>query len=246
MTEKRSRNKNLAPKTRRLIYYRAVTQRDIPRDFLANTLIKEIKESREIYPTLETAKRYISDARNSGNPIDEPWSIACCSEYSSFFPPDSIPVLMNYKQWIQGLSKVSKEAHDRHNEYTNLFGVSISDISIRHAIWIIRLKPLIEKTFADQIANDENMRLAYTFAITLVYMIAEMTCEILNEHFISTGLDSALASGDLDTLSRIYGLSLMASSKPTNCNYDCESCKYMRVPGFTKFCMPRPRKEGDK
>ena len=197
----------------------------------------------EIPPSFETAKRYISKARNSGNPIDEPWSIACCSEYSSFFPPESIPVLMNYKQWIHELSKVSKEAHE---EYKNLFGVSMSDISIRHAIWIIRLKPLIEKIFADKMANDENIRLGYPFFIAMIYEIAEMTCEILDEHFISTGLDSALTTGDLDTLARIGGLGLLAASKPSNCNGDCESCKYMRVPGSTTWCMPRPQKEGGK
>jgi hypothetical protein len=213
---------------------------------LANTLIKEIKESGEIPPSFETAQRYISKARNSGNPIDEPWSIACCSEYSAFFPPDSIPVLMNYKQWIHEHSKVSKDAHDLYNEYKDLFGVSISDISIRHAIWIIRLKPLVEKTFADKIKNHENLRFGYPLFVAWIYAIAEMTCEILNEHFISTGLDHALAAGDLDTLVRIGGLGILAASKPSNCNGDCESCKYMIIPGFTKFCMPRPQKEGVK
>jgi len=240
MAEKRSRPKNLTPTIKRLIYHRAVTQRDIPRDFLANTLIKEIEEIGEIPPSFETAKRYISKARNSANPIDEPWSIACCSEYNAFFPPDSIPVLMSYKQWVYELSK------DTDQEYKDLFGVSMSDISIRHAIWIIRLKPLIEKTFADQMENNENIRLLYTFSIAMIYMIAEMTCDILDEHFISTGLDSALASGDLHTLSRIGGLGILAGSKPINCDGDCESCKYMRVPGFTKICMPRPQKEGGK
>ena len=79
----------------------------------------------------------------------------------------------------------------------------------------------------------------------MVYQIAEMTCEILQERFISTGLDSTLATGDLDTLARIGGLGIMASSKPIKCDNNCESCKYMRVPGFTKICMPRPKKEGD-
>lgn len=246
MINKKSRPRELKPSVKQLIYYRALTQRMVPREFLANELIKEIEEIGEIAPTLETTKRYISRARNADNPLDKPWSIACCSEYSGFFPPDSIPVLMNYKQWIHGLSKVSKEAHDRYNEYTNLFGVTMSDISIRHAIWIIRLKPLVEKTFADKMENDENIRFGYPFFIAMVYEIAETTCEILNEHFITTGLDNALAAGDLDTLARIGGLGLLAASKPANCNGDCESCKYMRIPGSIKLCMPRPKKEGVK
>lgn len=240
MDENKSKPRELKPFVRRLIVYRAITQRKMPREFLARELIKEIKEADEIPPTFETAKRYISQARNSSNPLDKPWSIACCSEYSSFFPPDSIPVLMNYKQWVYDLSK------DAEGEFKNLFGVSMSDISIRHAIWIIRLKPLIEQTFAAQMANDENVRLGYPFIIASIYTMAEMTCEVLDEHFISTGLDSALASRDLHTLSRIYGLSMLAASKPTNCDGDCESCKYIRIPGFTKWCMPRLKKEGDK
>lgn len=242
---KKSRPRELKPNVKRLIYYRAVTQRMVPREFLANQLIKEIEDIGEIAPAFETAKRYISRARNADNPLDKPWSIACCSEYSAFFPPDSIPVLINYKQWIHELSKTSKDAKEAHDQIKDLFGVSPSDISIRHAIWIIRLKPLIEKTFADQMKNDENVRFGYLYFVSTIYEIAEMTCEILDEHFISTGLDHALIVGDLHTLARIGGLGLLAQSKPANCNFDCESCKYMRIPGFTKLCMPRPKKEDD-
>lgn len=236
---RRSRPRELKPSVKRLIYYRAVSQRMVPREFLCNELIKEIEEAGEIAPTHETTKRYISRARNADNPLDKPWSIACCSEYSSFFPPDSIPVLVNYKKWVHELLK------EADNEYKDLFGVSMSDISIRHAIWIIRLKPLIEKMFADQMTNDENVRLGYPFLIAMIYSIAEMTCEILEEHFISTGLDNTLMAGDLDTLARIGGLGILASSKPANCNYECESCKYIRIPGFTNLCMPK-RKEGEE
>lgn len=246
MTEYGTRPKNLTPSVKRLIYHRAVTQRDIPRALLANTLIQEIRNSGEIPPSFETAQRYISKARNSGNPIDEPWSIACCSEYSVFFPPESIPILMNYKQWIYGFTELSKEAYAKYKEYEDLFGVPMPIMSIRHAIWIIRLKPLIEKTFAELMANDENIRLAYTFSIPYIYVIAEITCEILKEHFISTGLDNALVAGDIDTLAKIGGLGFQAASKPINCDHNCEYCKYMRVPGSTIYCMPRPKKESDK
>lgn len=236
----KSRPRELKPSVKRLIYYRAVTQRMVPREFLANELIREIEEIGEIAPALETTKRYISRARNVDNPLDKPWSIACCSEYSLFFPPDSIPVIMNYRQWVHEFSK------DADGEYRDLFGISMSDISIRHAIWIIRLKPLIEKTFADQMENDNDVRFGYPFFIAMVYQMAEITCEMLGERFVTTGLDNALVSRDLDTISRIGGLSILASSKPANCNYECEACKYMRIPGFTKLCMPRPKKEGDK
>jgi len=244
--EKRTRPRELKPAVKILIYQRAITQRKIPREFLANQLINEIEESGEIPPSLETAKRYISKARNADNPLDEPWSIGCCSEYSSFFPPDSIPVLMNYKQWIHGLSKLSKDAHDKYEEYKNLFGLSMSDISIRQAMWIVRLEPLTKNVFADEMAKDENLRFCYPFFVAMVYDIAQTACEILNERFTSTVLDSALASADLDTLARIGGLGIIASSKPSNCDYNCEYCKYMRVPGSKIYCMPKSKKEGEK
>jgi hypothetical protein len=239
MLNKKTKPRALKPSIKQLIVNRAITQRKIPREFLANELIKEIEELGEIAPTLETTKRYISKARNTENPLDEPWTIACCSEYNTFFPPDSIPFLISCKQWLRNVLK------EPDVEYREIFGLSMSDFSIRQAIWMVRLKPLIEKTFAEDMAKDENARLSHLFIIPNIYVMAEITCEILNEHFTSAGLDSALASRDLDSLARITGLGLLAASKPTNCNGDCESCKYMKIPGFKTLCMPKPRKEGD-
>ncbi len=237
---KKTRPRELKPSVKRLIYYRAVTQRMVPREFLANELIKEIKELGEITPALETAKRYISKARNADNPLDKPWSIACCSEYSSIFSPKSISEIMDYKQWIYHLLK------DKEGEYKDLFGSSVSDISIRHAMWIVRLKPLIEKTFSEKMENDENVRLGYPFFIAMIYSMAETTCEILDEHFVSFGLDNALVAGDLNTLAKIGGLSILATAKPIHCDWNCESCKYIKLPGFDKLCIPRQKKEGEK
>jgi len=235
-----TRPREIKPSVKRLIYYRAVTQRMVPREFLANELIKEIKGLGEIAPKLETAKRYISKARNADNPLDKPWSIACCSQYSSIFSPKSISEIMDYKQWIYHRFK------DKEGEYTGLFGSSVSDISIRHAMWIVRLKPLIDKTFAELIENDENVRFGYPFTIAIIYSMAEKTCEILDEHFVSFGLDNALAAGDLNTLARIAGLSILATSRPITCDNNCESCKYIKLPGFNKFCIPSQKKEGEK
>ncbi len=95
-------------------------------------------------------------------------------------------------------------------------------------------------------AKDENVRFGYPFFVSMVYEIAETTCEILKEPFTSAGLDTALASRDLDTLARIGGLGIIASSKDANCDHNCEYCKYMRVPGSKIYCMPRPKKESDK
>jgi hypothetical protein len=218
----------------------------MPREFLANELIKEIEESGEIPPTLETAKRYISKARNTNDPLDKPWSIACCSDYSSFFSPDSIPILISYKEWIRGHSEFSEKVRYQYEQYRKLFGFSISDITIRQAIWIVRLEPLIKKLFADEIAKDESILFDYTFSISLIYEIAEITCEILNEDFTSLGLDNALTLRDLDTLAKIGALGFLATARPANCNYECETCRYMRMPGSKRWCIPRPEKEGEK
>ena len=153
---------------------------------------------------------------------------------------------MSYKEWIHGLSKRSEESLDEYKEYKNLFGVSMSDISIRQAIWIVRLEPLVKHVFADEMSQDQDKRFGYPLFASMVYMIAEETCEILNEDFTSLGLDYALASGDLDALARIGALGIIASSKPANCDHECESCRYMRMPGSKTYCMPRPKKEGDK
>lgn len=239
MKKDRARPRELNPSVKHLIYYRAITQRKVPREFLAIQLINEIEDAGEIPPTIDTAKKYISKARNIDNPLDKPWSIASCGEYTPFFTPESISALMDYKKWAQELFT------DVYGEYMALFGVSPSQISIRHAIWIIRLKPLIEKLFADLMENDDNIRLGYPFNIAMIYAIAETTCEMLNESFVSTGLDSALISKDLNSLAKIGGLSLMASSKPIECIHNCESCKYQQIPGFPTLCMPK-RKENNK
>lgn len=236
--DKHSKPRALKPTIKRLIICRARTQRKIPREFLANELIKEIEESGEIPPTLETAKRYISKARNSDNPIDQPWTLSCCSEYSSFFPPDSIPILIGYKQWFNDLLKESDV------EFRKFFGLSPSDFSIRHSIWIIRLKPLIEETFADLMANDEQVRFGYPVTIAMVYEMAEMASEIMGEdHFDSSDLDRALVARDLNTFASISGKMVYASSKPIKCDLNCESCNYRKLPGFTTICTPKRKEE---
>ncbi len=118
MVGKKSRSPNLKPFVKKLIFSRAINQRNIPRDFLARALIKEIKEAGEISPSLETAIRYISDARNKYKPLDEPWTTDVCSEYASDFPPESIPYLLQLWRYSIHLDEV---------------------FTIRHAIWAARL-----------------------------------------------------------------------------------------------------------
>jgi hypothetical protein len=231
----------LKPSIRRLIVYRAISQRKIPREFLANELIKEIAEAGEIPPTLETAKKYISKARNSDNPLDKPWTLASCSEYASFFPPESLPILVDYKDY---LNKIENE-HESNTKKT--FGISLADFSIRDAIWIIRLKPLIDHISARLMINNTPIPFLYPVFIAKFYAGAELASETMEEdHFECSDLDKALFAGDIQTLYELAGMKVLATGKPCTRNNNCKSCEYVRIPDSNpKMCIPK-RKDGKK
>ena len=114
-------------------------------------------------------------------------------------------------------------------------------IKIYKKIIIMGVMELTEKdkAYIKKMENDENVRLGYPFTIAMLYSLAEMACEILEEDFVSTGLDTALAAGDLNTVADIGGLSILATSKPITCDNNCETCNYIELPGFDKLCIPR-------
>ncbi len=246
--DKQHKPRELKPSVRRLIIYRAITQRKLPRDFLAHELIKEINESGEIPPSLETAKRYISRARNTDNPIDKPWTIGSCSEYGSYFPPESIPFLMECKQFLRLIIPKLPEGEA-------IFTCFSSDFSIRDAIWIARLQPIIHKIFSDlissgkakelNISSDHESLVALTFVLPTIYSFAELTSEIMREDkFDTSDLDNALFTGDLETLAR-KGIrdSILKSKKVFHCDNNCKLCRYQKVaPGI---CTPK-KKDGEK
>jgi len=229
--------RSLTPTVRRLIVHRATTQRYIPRDYLANELIKEIIEAGEKPPTLETTKRYISQARNSRNPLDEPWTLACCSEYASFFPPESIPIIIHYKDHL---------AHVESNmgyDYKQFFSFPLSSISIRSAIWIIRLKPIIKYLSPKLWLDGEPPPPDLDLVVAMAYSMAEMASEILREdHFDSYDLDNALFSGDIRLFFLIAAKMHWATAKPCEDNTKCDSCDYIKVPNLKGICIPK-RKE---
>ena len=230
----------LKPTVRRLIVHRAISQPKVPRQFLAKQLIKEIKKAGEIPPTLDTAMRYISKARNTRNPLDEPWTLACCSEYAAFFLPESIPTIIYYKDCLSQLESDTKY------KYKKFFGVSMSDISIRCAIWMIRLQPIIEHLSPKLMIEDEPLPSTYPFVIASTYSMAEMASEILGEdHFDSHDLDDALFAGDIRAFMLIAAKMFWATAKPCKNNNNCDSCDYIKVPGTIGICMPK-RKEGSK
>lgn len=181
MNEKKSRPGKHKPTVLRLIYERALTQKNIPREFLANQLINEIEELREIAPTLEVTKRYISNARNSDSPLDKPWTLGACLKYPSQFPPGSDAILLEHK-------------------YSNLLFESPTgekyweDFSIRKAMWIIRLQPIILDMYKP--SKDDEYKLISN--ITGYYAFSEYTSENLREKsFDSSDLDEQLYHGEL-------------------------------------------------
>ena len=237
-----SKPRELTPSVRQLIIQRAINQRKIPREFLAHEIIKEIKDMGEIPPSFETCKRYISQARNNYNPLDNPWNLACCSQYSSFFPPDSIPFLVDCKQFIE------REMATYNKLFTEMYGSPMSSFSIRIVIWMVRLKPLIEKIFADEIAKFEDSIYGLVFIFANIYGSNEIACEILGiVPFDSSVLDDALVSRDFKKLGKINSLALFATSKPIKeCDHNCEPCKYYPIPWRKGFCILKIKKESSK
>ena len=230
----------LSPTVKRLIVHRATTQRQIPRDYLANELSKELQQAGEKPPTPETIKRYISRARNARNPLDEPWTLACCSHYPAFFPPESIPIIIHYKDDMAQIE--SSLGFD----YKQFFAFPLSAISIRWAIWIVRLKPTIKSLSPKLWLDGDPPPPDLDFVIAITYAMAEMASEILGEdHFDSYDLDNALLSGDIRLFFLIAAKMRWATAKPCDDNTKCDSCDYVKLPGLKGICIPK-RKEVSK
>ena len=177
--------RELKPSIKRLIFHEAIHHRNIPREVLANRLIREIKKNRELPPTLETTKRYISKARNAVNPIDKPWTLGACRDYPTFFPPNSLFFLM----------KMHQESKTFVNILTN---IRSPGFSIRTAIWIVRLQPLIQEYFKPDDFKEEYMISAN---VAEVYSTAEKTSEIMGEQaFDTSDLDESVCSQNLENI----------------------------------------------
>jgi len=202
----------LNPTVRRLIVHRAISQPKVPRQFLAKQLRKEIKQAGEIPPTLDTAIKYISKARNAVNPIDKPWTLGACRDYPTFFPPSSLLFLM----------KMQEEAKTFVDVFTN---IRSQGYSIRKAMWIVRLKPLVKEYFDPSDLKEEYMILAN---IAEAYSVAERTSEIMGELSFNSGdLDDSLCSQNLDYIF-LFGVSGFKNTSSI-CKGDCESCKYVPI-----------------
>lgn len=197
----------LKPTIKQFIFQEAIRQRNIPRELLAHRLIKEISESGELPPSLETTKRYISRARNSDNPIDQPWTLGACRDYPTFFPPSSLLFLAKM-------------------QYMDIFkNIRNQGFSIRKAMWIVRLQPLVKEFFEPDDFKDEHMILAN---IAEAYSIAEMISEFIAEPtFDTSDLDESVCSTNIENIF-LFGVSGFKNTTSI-CEGDCESCKYVPV-----------------
>jgi hypothetical protein len=206
--------RELKPSIKRLIFHEAIQHRNIPREVLANRLIREIKKSSELPPTLETTKRYISKARNAVDPIDKPWTLGACRDYPSFFPPSSLLLLM----------KMQQESKTFVNILTN---IRSPGLSIRTCMWIVRLQPLIKEYFRSD-EDDFQQQYEILFNVAQAYSTAERTSEIMGEQaFDTSDLDESVCSQNLENI-LLFGFSGFKNTSSI-CEGDCESCKYVPV-----------------
>ena len=100
----------------------------------------------------------------SDKPIDQPWSIGACAEYYSRISPESIPILMKINE-IKGLQK----------------------FSIRQAIWVSRLYPLILETYKEDEKFTEDI-----WTWSSAYAHFERVSELTGSKLDTSELDKAL------------------------------------------------------
>jgi hypothetical protein len=226
--ERTMKPRELKPSVKRLIFHEAITHRNIPRDVLAYRLIKEIKKRRELPPTLETTKKYISKARNAVDPIDKPWTLGACRDYPIFFPPSSLLLL----------SKMQQESKRFVNILTN---IRSPGFSIRTAIWTVRLQSLVKEYFRPDDFEKEYMIL---LNLSQAYSTAEHTSEIMGEQaFDTSDLDQSLCTQNLENIF-LFGSGFKNTS--SICERDCRSCKYVPLIKGKLCQLKRIRREHER
>ena len=227
--KRKTRQKVMSEDIRRLITLRA-TSSNTRRIELAQEILTEIKECypKQISPSKETIIKMVSNVRNhQPSPLDRPWNLGACREYPSFFPPESLPFLVHCIQFhkealanlpdeIKGIftlpldqfnktyasppEEIPEGFADPHELYRDLFLQYQKIFTIRFCIWLLRLKPLVEYFFPQDIARDKYFLENNLLKLADSYSIAEMTSEILGEdNFDTSKMDNALFSRDLES-----------------------------------------------
>ena len=162
----------------------------------------------EYIPKKRTIERIISNnaekigiikSKIKDNPLDKAWTIGACAEYSEYFPPESIPILVEYIQYLK-----TEPPENSLVNFTGKLRLEICDLSIRDSIWLIRLKPFIEKYFAKDIAINKELLMSLPILIACTYAESELSNEVMdNEKFDTSHIDNALFSGDIQAFTKI-------------------------------------------
>ena len=125
-TDRKVRGPNIPDDWRRYIMEQALRESYKPRMLLADQILKQMQESRDVrnnLPETESIAKLISRARNHPkSPLDEPWSLGCLAEYD--IPPDALPIVMLI--------------------YENRLAEEEQHFTIREALWIARLYKVID------------------------------------------------------------------------------------------------------
>lgn len=98
-------------------------------------------------------------------PIDQPWGVGTCAEYYDRISPESIPKLMKMKQ-LKGLRT----------------------FSIRQAIWVVRLYPLILENYNNE--DDKFREDIWAWSSTYAHM--ERVSELTSSKLDTSELEQAL------------------------------------------------------
>jgi hypothetical protein len=165
---KSGRPRALDRETRELIIQFAIENRTTSRESLADQLDKEIAARGFTPPSIETLKKYISEARSKNeNPEDLAWSLGICSKYKEYFPLYAIPIIMGFL----------KKYEDK----------LLKPFSIRYAKWIVRLTPIINKLVDPPDPEFTEMMIK---SVAWQYTKSERISEVLGDKsFDTTALD---------------------------------------------------------
>ena len=138
-------------------------------------------------------------------PLDMPWNIGACAKYYDRIPPDTIPLLIEYQKKIEEFKQsVRKRAaqsdeilgqqfwkllNDVITEETNVEEIEGFSFTVRLAIWVVRLHPIIKSLSLGE------HELGVMIIFPILYAEAEQISELIdNEYFDTSELDKSLFS----------------------------------------------------
>jgi hypothetical protein len=166
-------------------WYRDTVSNNLKLDESSNPSLRSYEE------LLRKYKKRIAEV----DPLDIPWSIGSCLIYKEYFPPESIPILIECNQFLEtsGLK-----------ESKNYISPLPLFISVRLAIWISRLEPTFKRYYPES-KNLDHMDFLNRLIVTSFFYAETGEYHLANnKDFDSSLLDFALISGDLNNLQKAF------------------------------------------